>query len=218
MHGGFFAVVADGMGGHNAGDVASRIVVDTVVEALESADPETVTKEDVENILVSASNRNVWENAQENRERSGMGSTATLAVFKNGQALVGQVGDSRAYLFREGVLTQITKDHSYVQRLIDDGYITEKQARYHPQRNVITRAIGTDTHVEVDVFTVALEENDCILLCSDGLNTAVRDDKIEEIMRTDKASCADRLVDAALKSGGKDNISVVIADMGGEGK
>lgn len=212
---GFFAVVADGMGGHQAGEVASRIVVDTVADALKNADPQSITKEDLCNILVEA-NRNVWNKARSDIKLKGMGSTATAAVFRNSEAIIGHIGDSRAYLFRDGGLLQITKDHSYVQMLIDNGYITKKEALRHPNRNVITRAVGTDESVEVDIFTVPLKKGDAILLCSDGLNAAVADKEIEAIMKRGIASAADKLIDAALKNGGDDNISVVIAYMDGD--
>ncbi|MDD5018502.1 MAG: Stp1/IreP family PP2C-type Ser/Thr phosphatase [Eubacteriales bacterium] len=213
--GGFFAVVADGMGGHNAGDIASSIVVDTVVKSLRAVKPEDVTKETMLELLSSA-NKCVWDDAAKNAKRRGMGSTATVAVFHGDDALIGQVGDSRAYLFSGGVLSQITKDHSYVQMLIDTGYISHKEALLHPQRNIITRAVGIEPEVEADVYSVALKKEDCVLLCSDGLNAAVTDEDIADILNGEIESAADRLVDLALQRGGSDNISVIIACMDGE--
>lgn len=213
---GFFAVVADGMGGHQAGEVASRIVVDTVVGALEGADPDSITNEELRGVLIKA-NRNVWNKANSDIKLRGMGSTATAAVFRNSEALIGHIGDSRAYLFRDGSLSQITKDHSYVQMLIDNGYISKKEALRHPNKNVITRAVGTEENVEADIFAVPLKKGDAILLCSDGLNGLVMDKEIETILKRGIACATDELIDLALKYGGDDNISVVIAYMDGDG-
>lgn len=212
---GFFAVVADGMGGHRAGEVASRLVVDTIKNALKCADPQSITKQDLCGILVEA-NKNVWDRANSDLLLKGMGSTATVAVFRNSEAIIGHIGDSRAYLYRDANLSQITKDHSYVQMLIDNGFITKKEALRHPNRNVITRAVGTDESVEVDTFTVPLKKGDAILLCSDGLNSIVPDIEIESILKLGIPAAADGLVAAALKHGGTDNISVVLAYMDGD--
>ena len=212
---GFFAVVADGMGGHNAGEVASRIVVDTIRESLEGSDPEKIKKSDVQSMLATA-NTAVYKNALENPERLGMGSTATVVVFTKDKAMIGQIGDSRAYLFSGGQLKQITKDHSYVQLLIDSGYISEEDAKHHPQRNIITRALGTESVVDADIYVVSMKDDDLILLCSDGLSGAVSNDDIAAILCDDIHTATDRLVSAALGNGGTDNISVVIARKGGE--
>ncbi len=212
---GFFAIVADGMGGHNAGEIASSIVVDTIREKLDGVNPENIKKSDVQRMLATA-NTAVYKNAFENPERIGMGSTATVAVFSGEKVLIGQIGDSRAYLFSDGEIRQITKDHSYVQLLIDSGYISEEDAKHHPQRNIITRAIGTESVVEADIYTVAIKDGDIILLCSDGLSGTISDNDIADILRSDIHTAADRLVDAALSSGSTDNISVVIAHKGGE--
>jgi protein phosphatase len=145
-----------------------------------------------------------------------MGSTATAAVFRNNEALIGHIGDSRAYLFRDGSLTQITKDHSYVQMLIDNGYITKKDALRHPNRNVITRAVGTDEEIDVDIFIIPLKKGDAILLCSDGLNGLVTDREIASILKRGIATATDELINAALDHGGEDNVSVVLAYMDGD--
>ncbi len=213
---GFFAVVADGMGGHKAGEVASRIVVDTIKDSLESAGAKNVTIQMLCDALKTA-NKNVWDEAQTNPHLKGMGSTATVAAFRGHEVIIGHVGDSRAYLFRDGALSQITKDHSYVQMLIDNGYITSKQAENHPNKNVITRSVGTDDIVDIDTFTVQLEKGDVILLCSDGLNIVVSDEDIEATLSNGIESAADSLVESALKNGGVDNISVVLAYMDGDG-
>lgn len=212
---GCFAVVADGMGGHKAGEVASRLVVDTIIDTLKNMPPENITGQVLADTLVLA-NKNVWDESHADSKKEGMGSTATVAVFKGSAAMIGHVGDSRAYLYREGALSQITKDHSYVQMLVDNGLLTEKEASNHPAKNVITRAVGTDESLEVDIYNLQLKKGDTILLCSDGLNVVVPDNEIEKTLGRGVAHAADALIDAALKYGGFDNISVVLAYVDGE--
>ncbi len=212
---GFFAIVADGMGGHNAGEVASKIAVETIVSAFSLLAPEEITKKEMKK-AVALANRQVWAESVRDPEKSGMGSTITIAAFDNNHVIIGQVGDSRGYLFSEGKLQQITKDHSYVQALIDSNNISKKEALNHPQRNIITRAIGTQANVKADVYTLTIKENDCILLCSDGLNTSVLDERISQILGEGIETAAEKLVDEALDGGGTDNISVIIVHPGGE--
>lgn len=207
---GFFAVVADGMGGHNAGEVASHIVVDTFREVLGGLQPESVTEEALRSMFNEA-NARVWKNAGMHPERSGMGSTATAAVFCGDDVLIGHVGDSRAYLYHEASLRQITRDHSYVQMLLDLGYISETEAAGHPQKNIITRAMGTDPEITVDIQRATLCPNDCLLLCTDGLNVMVPDERIAAILGGGYDTAAAGLIDAALAAGGEDNVSVVLA-------
>lgn len=211
LHAGvFYAVVADGMGGHNAGDVASRILVDHIKDFFESKNPNAITSKHIKKCLFDA-NKKIWSNAKRNPKRKGMGTTATLAVFKKNKVFIGHVGDSRAYLFSNQKLTQITKDHSYVQQLIDSGEITATQASYHPHRNVITRAMGTNIDVKIDFYVTDIAKGDIVLLCSDGLISCVSDDDISSILSQNIESAADKLIDAALNCGGQDNISVVLA-------
>ena len=207
---GFFAILADGMGGHNAGDVASSLIVSSVISYFSDIDTTSVTEELVEDALCHA-NTLVWNESRANVNRKGMGSTATIAVFAAAKAYIGQVGDSRAYLYHGGMISQITTDHSYVQMLLDKGLIDKEEAACHPQKNIITRAVGTDKDVEVDVFTVELQPGDLILLCSDGLSNAVSDDEMADILSCDVQNASERLIQAALDNGGTDNISAVIA-------
>lgn len=211
---GFFAIVADGMGGHNAGEVASRIVVDTFREILGGLRPESVTEETLRGMFGEA-NARVWKNAEIHPERGGMGSTATVAVFCGEGALIGHVGDSRAYLYHAGSLRQITRDHSYVQMLLDLGYISETEAAGHPQKNIITRAVGTDPEITTDILRITLCPDDCLLLCTDGLNVMVPDERIAAILGGGYDTAAGRLIEAALAGGGADNVSVVLAVKGG---
>ncbi len=212
--GGLFAVVADGMGGHRGGEVASQIVIDTALQYIEDADITGITPNKIKQLLSDA-NKSVWEKAYQDKELQGMGSTATLLILQGRQALIGHVGDSRAYLFRADKLKQLTKDHSYVQMLVENGYITAEEALRHPQRNIITRAIGAESSVDADVLTVVIEAGDVLVLCSDGLNNAVSDDQITQILLGGISNAADSLIDAALSSGGSDNITVFVAETGG---
>jgi protein phosphatase len=202
------------MGGHNAGDVASNLVVNAIRSYLTEMDPSSVTPELVKDALCQA-NTLVWSESRVNINRKGMGSTATVAVFTNGKVYIGQVGDSRAYLYRSAALSQITTDHSYVQILMDKGLISQEEAACHPQKNIITRAVGTEKDVEADTFTVKLQQGDVILLCSDGLSNAVSDDEMAAILSNDLQTATDRLIQAALDNGGTDNVSAVIAAMSG---
>jgi protein phosphatase len=211
---GFFAILADGMGGHNAGDVASSLVVNTVSAFLNDIEPAAINEESVRDALCHA-NTLIWNESCANSNRNGMGSTATVAVFVDSCVYIGQVGDSRAYLYRDGAISQITKDHSYVQLLIDRGFISKEDATRHPQKNIITRAVGTECDVEVDTFIVELKGKDVILLCSDGLNNTVPDDEIAKLLSGDLTLAAERLIQAALDNGGTDNISVIIAVLDG---
>ncbi len=211
-----FAVVADGMGGHNGGEVASQIVVEKAKRFLDDNMTAAITPESII-VLLSDCNKCVWEQALRNKALQGMGSTATLVLVRGNNALIGHVGDSRAYLYRSGKLEQLTKDHSYVQMLIDNGYISKEEALHHPYRNIITRAIGSESGIEVDTLTIGLLPGDVLLLCSDGLNNAVPDDKIAAILKDGIEAAADKLIDAALVGGGLDNVTVVIAEMDGAG-
>ena len=213
--GGFFVIVADGMGGHNAGEVASRIVVDTFSDVLGGMQPEAVTEETL-SAAMSQANARVVNDAEKNPERHGMGSTATVAVFCGKDVLIAHVGDSRAYLYHENSLKQVTRDHSYVQMLLDFGYINEQEAAGHPQKNIITRAVGTDAEIVTDIYRTTLATGDCLLLCSDGLNVMVSDENITKILRAGYAEAAERLVEAALDAGGADNVTVALAVKDGE--
>lgn len=201
--GGVFAV-ADGMGGHRAGDVASS----TAVEAVEELLSEGASLVDA----IVAANAAVFTRAQQNPEMRGMGTTVTAAQVADESALLAHVGDSRAYLLRDGQLTQITEDHSLVEELVREGRLSPEEAAVHPQRSIITRALGVDEDVEVDTYEIDLLPDDRIVICSDGLTSMVRDDEIVRILRAedDPQVAADNLVEAANRAGGEDNITVLV--------
>lgn len=204
--------VADGMGGHEAGEIASEITVNTLAELAPShLDAEGLTA------AVEAANYNVMKAPRQGIGRDGMGTTLTAAMLEGERLLIAQVGDSRAYLLHKGHLQQITRDHSLMADLIEAGQITPEEARVHPNRSVITRAIGSDIHMRPDIYELNIDAGDRILLCSDGLSSMISNNAIESIMRrqSDAQHCADELVTAALENGGADNVTVVVADVPG---
>ena len=200
--------IADGMGGHRGGEVASR----TAIEALRAAVAAGVSVRDA----IVRANDAVIERASTDRELTGMGTTLTAVVVAGGrQLLIGHVGDSRAYLLHDGVMRRITDDHSLVEELVREGRLTAEQAESHPRRAVVTRALGVERDVEVDLYTIEVVAGDRVLLCSDGLTTMVRDRDVERLARgeVDPQRTAEVLVEAANRAGGEDNTSVVIVDV-----
>jgi serine/threonine protein phosphatase PrpC len=207
--------VADGMGGHLAGDVASRTAVDTITTRAEQdspADPGSLAR------LVREANHEIWRKAQSDASLHGMGTTCTLAMLDDASLHIAHVGDSRAYLFREGDLSQITEDHTLVGRMVREGRLRPDEAERHPQRSIITRALGVDSDVEVDTQTIELQEGDRILLCSDGLTSMVDQDSIAEVLNdnADPQDASERLVQLANDAGGEDNITVVVIAVAGK--
>jgi serine/threonine protein phosphatase PrpC len=197
--------VADGMGGAQAGEVASKLAAGAVKER--GADVEE---------LIQEANRRVHQRSIEDPNASGMGTTLTVASVENGMVSIGHVGDSRAYLVREGRLEQVTDDHSLVGELMRSGKLSAEEAETHPQRSVITRALGTDPDVDVDMFPIESRAGDLFLICSDGLTTMVDDTKILELVeqhRDDLQTLVKSLIKAANKGGGEDNITVVAFDI-----
>ncbi len=208
--------VADGMGGAQAGEVASKLAA----AALEDTDPGTVAGPEKVTSLIQEANRRVYERANNDPSTSGMGTTMTVALVEGNEVTIGHVGDSRAYVVRNGELEQLTEDHSLVNELLKSGKLSREEAEMHPQRSVITRAVGTDPDVDVDAFTVGTGEGDVFLLCSDGLTDMVADDDILEIVekhRDDLDRATKALVSAANRGGGEDNITVIAFAIAAEG-
>jgi serine/threonine protein phosphatase PrpC len=203
--------VADGMGGHRAGEVASA----TALEALRAA---VASGTGIGDAITNA-NSAVHDKSAANTDLTGMGTTLTAVVPDGHGVLVGHVGDSRAYLLRDGELRQLTIDHSLVEELVREGKLTEQEAAVHPQRSIITRALGVEGDVEVDVYSVPLEAGDRLLLCSDGLTTMLRSDDIAGLLRreADPTRAANLLVDAANAAGGEDNITTIVIDVEEDG-
>jgi serine/threonine protein phosphatase PrpC len=209
------AAVADGMGGHRAGEVASAIAMEELA-ALRGKGPwpnERAATDDLKRAIVRA-NRRIREAAAGDRELNGMGTTL-VAMLEDGDSVhLANVGDSRAYLLREGELTQVTVDHTLVQELIDEGKLTPEDAERHPQRSMITRALGVDHEVEIDLFTYKLQPGDRLLLCTDGLSGVLEPNQIRNVLLRvrDSQKAADRLVAMANEGGGPDNITVIVVD------
>ena len=204
-----FAVL-DGMGGHAAGEVASEIAADVISEtAPEELDAGAL------GFAVSQANLAVIDAAAHGRGKQGMGTTCTAAMLEGSSLIIAQVGDSRAYLVHDGHLQQLTRDHSYVADLVEQGAITKDYARIHPDRSKITRALGTDPHMVADTYEIDVASGDRILLCSDGLYSMITDEDIEHILNAEKdpQEAADRLVREANEWGGHDNITVIVIDV-----
>src|SRR3954452_18856 len=201
--------VADGMGGAQAGEVASRIAA-RAFEKRQRLNREEPAESQLEEIAQTA-NRETHRLAQEDSSRAGMGTTLTAAMVRDDEVALGHVGDSRAYVLRDGQLKRLTKDHSLVEELRRQGRLTEEQAEEHPQRSIITRALGPESQVNVDTMTFPARDGDVFLLCSDGLTTMVSDEEIRDILVGAKnlRTAVNRLVDAANRGGGRDNITAV---------
>lgn len=203
-------VIADGMGGHQAGEVASAIAVETVLAVEMDADPVASLRR-----AVLSANSAILEEMAKNESFSGMGTTVAILLLKTDQAFVSHLGDSRIYQLTEGNLVQLTDDHSFVAELIKNGSITEEEAKIHPQRNVLTRALGTEGYLEFEVNSFTTHSGDKFLLCSDGLTGIVDEKIIKEILMSEKTPqiIADQLVEQANKDGGTDNISVIVIEV-----
>jgi PPM family protein phosphatase len=208
--------VADGMGGAQAGEVASKLAA----AALEDTDSGSSSGQERVVSLIQEANRRVYARANTDPATSGMGTTMTIALVEGQVVTIGHVGDSRAYLVRAGRLEQLTEDHSLVNELLKSGKLSPQEAETHPQRSVITRAVGTDPDVDVDAFTVDALEGDVFLLCSDGLTDMVDDEGILDVVERyhdDLDRVAKSLVSAANRGGGEDNITVIAFTMTADG-
>lgn len=211
-------IVADGMGGHNAGEIASETAVRNIQEYI----TEHLESENIPQLLEKAmqvANNEIYLRAKEDPECAAMGTTAVVCCVTEKEAYFANVGDSRAYLLGLDGMEQVTEDHSLVMELLRQGEITEEEARQHPQKNVITRALGTERMVQTDVFHCQLEPEDMILLCSDGLTGMVSEEEIASVMWSEAPleERLDRLVSMANERGGYDNITVIAAVQKKEG-
>ena len=206
-------IVADGMGGHAAGEVASEMAVRIISQDLGSfrgIGPEEAASRMIQ--AIRDANAAIYERTLSEHDKRGMGTTATVLVLHSNRYLLGQVGDSRGYMLRSGVFHQLTKDHSYVQEQVDAGYLTPEQARTHPYSNVITRCVGASGDVTPDLFSGVVRAGDVFLLASDGLTGMLEDEVLETILKSENTpeKLVDRLVGEANRRGGLDNITVII--------
>ena len=206
-------IVAHAMGGHKAGDYATMHTVDRFVEVIRELGEEHGVQDAI-NEAVTAANAYIYQRSRENSNLSGMGTTLVLASCIGNEAIVANIGDSRLYLVNDDAMTQITRDHSLVEEMVTLGGIDREMARNHPDKNIITRAVGVKEKVAADFFEVDLTKGDKLLLCSDGLTNMLRDEEIYQIIQNNKEleQAAKALVDAANENGGRDNIAVVLVE------
>lgn len=209
-----FAIVCDGMGGAKAGNIASSMAIKTITERLTQSYRDNITLQSMRNAIdsaVVAANALIFDASKDSEQLEGMGTTVVIAVEQNGKAVIGHVGDSRAYLIGNGEIQQITKDHSVVQEMVESGKLTQNEAKNHPRKHYITRAIGVEFDVECDFDEVDIPEGGGILLCTDGLTNMVENEQIQKILKSYSPDIvADRLVSAANMAGGSDNITVAL--------
>ena len=209
-------MVADGIGGHAAGEVASEMAVQIVARALLQL--ESVTQADSSNRTAQSlrdANRAIYDRMLAENDKQGMGTTASVLLLSDGHYLIGQIGDSRVYMLRDGALIQITKDHSYVQEQVDAGLLTPEQARYHPYSNVITRCVGASESVEPDLYSGEVKPGDVFLVASDGLTGMVDDRRLQQILlaRSGPGRIVDSLIAEANGRGGLDNITAIVVQV-----
>lgn len=213
-HNAVFAIVCDGMGGANAGNVASetavRIISDYIMRSYRLEMDIDATEKMLKNAIESA-NIEIYEKALKTPELNGMGTTVVIAIAEDDRAVIAHVGDSRAYLVNKKI-KQLTRDHSVVQSLVESGKISPEDAKVHPRKNVITRALGAEENVIPDITHIEFHEKEKLLLCTDGLSSFIDEKTIFDIIKTNNTTVADELVDKANENGGGDNITVVILD------
>ncbi|CAG7603837.1 Protein phosphatase PrpC [Paenibacillus solanacearum] len=208
------AIVADGMGGHQAGDVASAMAVELIQQGLQSLHQEVPVeaRHAVVKATLESANAKIFEFASARENYHGMGTTAIIVAADDRHAVIGHIGDSRVYWIRGERIDQVTEDHSLVNELVRSGQISREEANHHPRRNVLTRALGTEPTIEVDVLQVDWQEGDLLLLCSDGLSSRVEPEQILRLASGEDTLDAKvrKLVDEALEAGGDDNITVIL--------
>lgn len=207
-------ILADGMGGYKGGEVASNMATEAVKKYIQD-NFEKIEKEKNEilklvNNAIQYANMVVYEKSKEQKELEGMGTTLEVCLIYNNKAYIGHIGDSRVYRIRKGVMRKLTKDHSYVQQLVEDGKITREEANTHPKKNMLTKALGCTAYVEPDIRVRNFEAGDIFIMCSDGLTNMVSEEKIFDVVTSGPEKAADILIQEANEAGGYDNITVVI--------
>ncbi len=208
-------IVADGMGGHKSGEIASATAIDIIRDHIKSYLTDEFLEQTVKGILFEAfnrANREIYKKSTSDYDCEGMGTTATVVLIVEDKFYIGHIGDSRAYLFRNKELRQITEDHSLVAELVKNGSITEREAMKHPRKNIITRSLGNDETVKVDIFSMDFKKGDMIILCTDGLTNFVDKNELQRLLieEEDCFEVCNNLVSLANKRGGYDNITVLI--------
>lgn len=208
-------IIADGMGGHNSGEIASKTAVDFVVQAVRDSYQALTNEEsagDAISEIIIRANQEVYRKSLELESYNGMGTTLILATILNNRLFVGHIGDSRVYVINGGGTSQVTVDHSYIEELIRTGSLSREEAENHPNKNIITRALGCAESIEVDLLTRGIAENDIVLICTDGLSNMLSDEEIRQIVQNndDPELACTGLVKASNEKGGVDNITVIL--------
>ncbi len=207
-------ILADGMGGYKGGEIASKLATETVKQYISNNFSNTVKeKEEILKLIhdaVEYANMVVYEKSKENPELEGMGTTLEVCLIYNNKAYIGHIGDSRIYRIRKEIIRKLTKDHSYVQKLVEDKKITRDEAKNHPKKNMLTKALGCTPYVEPDLRARNFEKGDIFIICSDGLTNMVEEQRIFELAKENIKTAADKLVAEANEAGGIDNITVII--------
>ncbi|WP_416198091.1 MAG: PPM-type phosphatase domain-containing protein [Sporanaerobacter sp.] len=210
-------IVADGMGGHKAGEIASCMAVEIVRDFFLDKRKQNLLDNE-ENLIsfikesIYEANEKIYKRAISNEQFNGMGTTLTMAYFLNDKIFIGHVGDSRAYLIRDNELLQLTDDHSLVAELVKKGSISKEEAQYHPQRNIITRAVGTSEEIDIDIKFVKIKNNDIVLMCTDGLTSMIKEDEIKNLLLSEDnmQQLCNNLIKRANDLGGLDNITAIV--------
>ncbi|WP_346869525.1 Stp1/IreP family PP2C-type Ser/Thr phosphatase [Clostridium sp. UBA5119] len=202
-------VIADGMGGHNAGEIASKIAIDTIIEYVINHQKDR-SEEEILNEAILSANRKIYRESLLNESCNGMGTTLVGAFVRGNNLTMVNIGDSRGYILKDGQLVKVTKDHSLVQELLDNGTITNEEAKNHPNKNVITRALGTNPVVTADYYCLDIRGVYKILLCSDGLTNEVSEEDIFRVLQGYNGNQCMELINMSKKNGGRDNISIII--------
>ena len=207
------SVVCDGMGGANAGDIASKTAVDIISQYILNSYSKAMNSDDVIKLIsnaITSANIEIYDLSCKDEQLNGMGTTTVVALVRETETIICNVGDSRAYIVND-VIKQITRDHSIVQSLIESGKLSPEQARVHPEKNVITRALGVEENILIDSYTVNTDSNDIFLICTDGMSNYIPEEKIFKIVKNNDADkITDLLIDEANRCGGKDNITVAV--------
>jgi len=203
-------VIADGMGGHNAGEVASKMAVDTLINGFKN---DFIDDEDTIRSLIVAANEEIYNLSQSKEDYKGMGTTITACIVRENDITIGNVGDSSLYIIKDKLIKKVTKDNSYVQELLDKGKITIEEAKNHPNKNLITRALGTGSSIQVDIYKLTCNGIKYILLCTDGLSNELEPFEMYDIINNNnlKEACS-LLADKAKEKGGRDNISLILVE------
>ncbi|KMT21455.1 Stp1/IreP family PP2C-type Ser/Thr phosphatase [Clostridium cylindrosporum] len=206
----YLLIVADGMGGHSGGEIASEIAVTSIKDFIENSFSVYPNKEELIREAILLANKRIYEKSLNDSDLKGMGTTITISLILKNDVYIGHVGDSRAYLLKGEIMHQITEDHSYINELLKKGAITEEEAKVHPMKNIITRAVGTDRYIVIDTYEGSLNKGDTLIMCSDGLTRHVTDNEILEIVKSEDNQ-VESLLNLANARGGKDNISIIVA-------